>query len=221
MEDPTFLHQWHLSSIDTSTLAASAFGETLQKHPFSNLNFNPKTSMETSPTVIERPAQQHKNNSWNHNQSPQTSESRFGSCSNILSFVDSNYTSQLGLVKPKVEETLSPKIDSTTPADMLISQGTLGNQNFVFKACHEAKNIGTRSRLSQPHDHIIAERKRREKLSQRFIALSALVPGLKKVSNKVVSALFDIMIMSLLLFSFITLYVEHMLPYLDIKRKNS
>lgn len=30
-------------------------------------------------------------------------------------------------------------------------------------------------------DHILAERKRREKLSQRFIALSAIVPGLKKV----------------------------------------
>ncbi|KAK1316994.1 Transcription factor bHLH25 [Acorus calamus] len=29
-------------------------------------------------------------------------------------------------------------------------------------------------------DHIIAERKRREKLSQRFIALSAIIPGLKK-----------------------------------------
>lgn len=29
--------------------------------------------------------------------------------------------------------------------------------------------------------HIMAERKRREKLSQRFIALSAIVPGLKKV----------------------------------------
>ncbi len=31
-------------------------------------------------------------------------------------------------------------------------------------------------------DHIMAERKRREKLSQRFIALSAVVPGLKKVN---------------------------------------
>ncbi|KAL5710625.1 hypothetical protein ACHQM5_021165 [Ranunculus cassubicifolius] len=32
-------------------------------------------------------------------------------------------------------------------------------------------------------DHIIAERKRREKLSQRFIALSALIPGLKKMDK--------------------------------------
>lgn len=38
----------------------------------------------------------------------------------------------------------------------------------------------TRSPVSA-QDHVMAERKRREKLSQRFIALSAVVPGLKKV----------------------------------------
>ncbi|KAG6577330.1 Transcription factor basic helix-loop-helix 25, partial [Cucurbita argyrosperma subsp. sororia] len=32
-------------------------------------------------------------------------------------------------------------------------------------------------------DHVLAERKRREKLSQRFIALSALLPGLKKMDK--------------------------------------
>lgn len=32
-------------------------------------------------------------------------------------------------------------------------------------------------------DHIMAERRRREKLSQRFIALSAIVPGLKKMDK--------------------------------------
>ncbi|XP_038997745.1 transcription factor bHLH18-like [Hibiscus syriacus] len=32
-------------------------------------------------------------------------------------------------------------------------------------------------------DHVIAERKRREKLSQRFISLSALIPGLKKMDK--------------------------------------
>jgi len=33
----------------------------------------------------------------------------------------------------------------------------------------------------QCHNHIIAERQRRQTLSERFIALSALIPGLKKV----------------------------------------
>ncbi|KAI3451870.1 hypothetical protein Pfo_008535 [Paulownia fortunei] len=36
---------------------------------------------------------------------------------------------------------------------------------------------------SQTYDHIIAERRRREQLSQLFVALSALVPGLKKMDK--------------------------------------
>ncbi|KAK8962995.1 Transcription factor bHLH25 [Platanthera guangdongensis] len=36
---------------------------------------------------------------------------------------------------------------------------------------------------SHNKDHILAERKRREKLSQKFIALSAVVPGLKKMDK--------------------------------------
>ncbi|KAL0332392.1 UNVERIFIED_CONTAM: Transcription factor [Sesamum calycinum] len=36
---------------------------------------------------------------------------------------------------------------------------------------------------SQTYDHIMAERKRREKLSQRFLALSSIVPGLKKMDK--------------------------------------
>lgn len=36
---------------------------------------------------------------------------------------------------------------------------------------------------SQLRDHVIAERKRRENLNKLFIALSTVVPGLKKVPN--------------------------------------
>ncbi|KAG6409082.1 hypothetical protein SASPL_132114 [Salvia splendens] len=36
--------------------------------------------------------------------------------------------------------------------------------------------------LSSTH-HSLAEKKRREKLSQRFVALSALIPGLKKMDK--------------------------------------
>ncbi|KAL8528894.1 hypothetical protein ACS0TY_006384 [Phlomoides rotata] len=36
---------------------------------------------------------------------------------------------------------------------------------------------------SQTYDHIVAERKRREQLSQRFMALSTIVPGLKKMDK--------------------------------------
>ncbi|XP_074558110.1 transcription factor bHLH18-like [Curcuma longa] len=41
----------------------------------------------------------------------------------------------------------------------------------------------TTTTLSQAQEHIIAERNRREKLNQKFIALSALIPGLKKADK--------------------------------------
>ena len=48
----------------------------------------------------------------------------------------------------------------------------------------QKKKTSRRTRpASQTYDHIVAERKRREQISQRFVALSALVPGLKKVSS--------------------------------------
>lgn len=98
----------------------------------------------------------------------QTLEAQFISYPNLLSFDDSYQINQFGLVKPK-DEMVCPKNISKNSSDM-ISKGTL-----------EAKKIATRPKLSQPQYHIIAERKRREKLSERFIALSALVPGLQKV----------------------------------------
>lgn len=46
----------------------------------------------------------------------------------------------------------------------------------------ENKKMGSFARSSHhTQDHIIAERMRREKISQQFIALSALIPDLKKV----------------------------------------
>ncbi|KAL0450105.1 UNVERIFIED_CONTAM: Transcription factor [Sesamum latifolium] len=45
------------------------------------------------------------------------------------------------------------------------------------------KPISRVRRPSQTYDHIIAERKRREQLSQRFVALSTIVPGLKKTDK--------------------------------------
>lgn len=100
----------------------------------------------------------------------QTLETQFVSYPNLLSFVDLNQLNQLGLVKPK-DEMIGSQNNNATSSDM-ISQGTF-----------EAKKVATRPKLSLPQDHIIAERKRREKLSQRFIALSALVPGLQKMDK--------------------------------------
>ncbi|KAF2283834.1 hypothetical protein GH714_016376 [Hevea brasiliensis] len=60
------------------------------------------------------------------------------------------------------------------------------NQNYEIKASQRTTNKRPYSIARTPshaQDHILAERKRREKLSQRFIALSAIVPGLKKMDK--------------------------------------
>jgi len=58
-------------------------------------------------------------------------------------------------------------------------KGSLQKQNIVETT--KSQGQGTKRSLAHNQDHIIAERKRREKLSQCLIALAALIPGLKKV----------------------------------------
>ncbi|CAI9089856.1 OLC1v1024505C2 [Oldenlandia corymbosa var. corymbosa] len=61
-----------------------------------------------------------------------------------------------------------------------------GLENHVLKCTTSSLQRAKRS--SQPHDdyHIIAERKRRQKLNERFIAISTLLPGLKKMDKATV-----------------------------------
>ncbi|XP_042391256.1 transcription factor bHLH18-like isoform X1 [Zingiber officinale] len=65
-----------------------------------------------------------------------------------------------GVVKKKVEEA----------AEGSVSNGSRRSTPAKRTSAHN-------------HEHIMAERKRREKLSQRFIELSAIVPGLKKMDK--------------------------------------
>ncbi|KAJ7946824.1 transcription factor bHLH25-like [Quillaja saponaria] len=180
MEDLSFINQWHFNSVDEHSILplAAAFGENLQQS-FSHPNFN-----NHSHIGVNRPTKQLKTNSWCSSKNDQTSVPQFDSSSlNVLSFVNSNYINQMGTVKPKEEAECLNYTNNTMPSDVLISEGSFGNQNYVFKTCQGAKRISTNAKLSHNQDHIIAERKRREKLSQKFIALSAIVPGLKKMDK--------------------------------------
>ncbi|KAF2320733.1 hypothetical protein GH714_030400 [Hevea brasiliensis] len=187
MEEPSFIDQWPMNSIDDLSLLplVSAFGENMQHSLSHHPTFNLKSSMEASPNTIGtvRPSKQLKPNGFNSSKTtdynlpnPQADFSP-----NILSFANCTNPYQMGMVKPE-EEAVCFKNINTLPSDTLVSPG---NQNYMFKACKGSKRISTNnsSRHSQTQDHIIAERKRREKLSQRFIALSAIVPGLKKTDK--------------------------------------
>lgn len=84
----------------------------------------------------------------------------------------------------------SPKIisfeNSNTSSDFDFGSGisqihAYDDKSFLNNIKCEKKAATTMMRnQTQARDHVIAERKRREKLTQRFIALSSILPGLKK-----------------------------------------
>jgi hypothetical protein len=85
------------------------------------------------------------------------------SCSYILTFENEN-------PQPiKVEPPLKTKTKVVNSRKVNIQESNKKNGSFSKSTSHHTP------------DHIIAERIRREKISQQFIALSALIPNLKKV----------------------------------------
>ncbi|KAI4327283.1 hypothetical protein L6164_019763 [Bauhinia variegata] len=71
-----------------------------------------------------------------------------------------------------------------TKSSTLSSKGTLESQKNETRNSQECKRTNSVTRTpSHAQDHMIAERLRREKIAQQFIALSALIPGLKKMDK--------------------------------------
>lgn len=64
--------------------------------------------------------------------------------------------------------------------DVLVLDGSKRKWDIMIRHGTKRPSMGNSS-ASHNQEHVMAERKRREKLTQRFIALSAVVPGLKKV----------------------------------------
>jgi hypothetical protein len=169
MEDSTFPNGYGMEQFDflfeDFDIDQSISSES-DNTPKQQNNFSSSPPIETSDCrEISRPAKQLKTNSWN-------SSSTTSSNSMIISF-DSK------VVKPKHESD-----------ENMIFQSSFANRNNN-QYCTATNNDGqqTKKRVATSRtplhalDHVIAERKRREKLSQRFIALSAVIPGLKKTDK--------------------------------------
>lgn len=113
------------------------------------------------------------------------------------------------VVEKLVSKQLKSSMASTSSSSQIISfeNSNLGpnieaagsNGYLIFKSSHDETQscapkyeeevmiktrVGSKysSTPSYSQEHVVAERKRREKLTQRFVALSAVIPGLKKVS---------------------------------------
>ncbi|KAI7725840.1 hypothetical protein M8C21_014623 [Ambrosia artemisiifolia] len=166
MEDPSFSFQFPVNSfddhLDVASMSEARFGDNMnQIHAHGSVFDYYKPVMEPSP----RPAKQIKTSSWN------------SSISSDHSLMNPNHL----LVTAKEEMTVSSKINGGFASHL-----QFGNQkNSDFNPGYHGGVDGVKhnTKHSPAQDHILAERKRREKLSQRFIALSALVPGLKKMDK--------------------------------------
>ncbi|CAA2965171.1 transcription factor bHLH18-like [Olea europaea subsp. europaea] len=165
MDETGFLHHWPVNSLDDlSTVSISAAIGEGSYQSFSQQILNSKRAAE-----FTHSPKQLKQNTWPNPL-------------NNLNSMNSNFTNQIGMVKPK-EETWPSSCTLNFPNVSVFSQASCGTGNHVVKACPGNKRISTNDRLSRGQDHIIAERKRRETLSLRFVALSALVPGLKRMDK--------------------------------------
>jgi hypothetical protein len=117
------------------------------------------------------------------NVAPRTPSGEFGICSSIQGPDSSNnevhsVDMSAGCVR---ESSLSPSDRSSRKPECFPPVEMRVQRPPQLSVCRTPSPPNKTSGHTQ--DHIMAERKRREKLSQRFIALSAIVPGLKKVSN--------------------------------------
>ncbi|KAG6604087.1 transcription factor bHLH19-like [Cucurbita moschata] len=155
-----------------------------------------ENSVQTPPPP---PAKQPRTSgSWNNSSTTRqiASMAASSSSSHIISFGNSHSSSppasnklvgnngNYSNVKPKFEIGCEGNIDLSS----VIPQGSYENNpncspkydGVGMKRGASAMNYRT-ALVAQ--DHVIAERKRREKLSQRFVALSALIPHLKKMDK--------------------------------------
>ncbi|KAI3525525.1 hypothetical protein L1887_04375 [Cichorium endivia] len=175
MEDSFFNFQWSVNSIDDQLSSVVAFGDNTN-----HLNAHPPL-FEYNETVMEpssRPSKQLKSHNSDH------------SLMNRNHIHGSSYeaTNQSTIVKPKDESIVSSKGTIGFNCNNLPSSNSSNENYYVFnKGCQGSNGGGgskvTTTRITPYQDHVLAERKRREKLSQQFIALSALLPNLKRMDK--------------------------------------
>lgn len=193
MEEPTYFHQFPM---DSSYAAFQDLEfESITASPDESYSSGNKRFNSESPDYSFAPARPTKQpkteTTWSAYGTDLIASKASSSSSSpkIISFEHSNVSSvtssqpfhNMGaakVVKPKMESEFGENLDFAA----VISQGAYDDKSFLYNENKLAATATIRNQV-QARDHVLAERKRREKLSQRFIALSAVLPGLKKVPN--------------------------------------
>lgn len=172
-EDLSFFHQYPMDSLSS---------------PFDNFGFNFDNNYETTPNCL--PLETHPDNHYVAQTRP---------TKKIKTLSDTKQTNDpLIASNPKPSSYSSPQLISfenfnATP----VSSQQFYNHDYsdvkpkLEKRCNENKDFASNydnrtnqaRNTTQAKEHVLAERKRREKLTRSFIALSAILPGLKKMDK--------------------------------------
>lgn len=192
MEDHTFVNGYEMDSFGYSldelhfqSFSAESYSSYPDLSPKSTHNFTGSAIENPQTGGLGRPAKQLKTSSWNScTTDHMTSKAASSSSSQLISFENSNSPPPTSQKFYGLDSTIKTKTEAAAGCDRNLNFPTIiSPSSFEMQNCQAApKRAGAMTRTPlNAQDHVIAERKRREKLSQRFIALSAVVPGLKKV----------------------------------------
>ncbi|XP_021273896.1 transcription factor bHLH18-like isoform X1 [Herrania umbratica] len=202
MEDSTFLPQYQMMNpmdysfddLNFQSFSSESYSsyQNIDQKISSHNNMN-DSCIGASHQVddFQRPMKQLKTNSPNscitENIPPKASSSP---SSHIISFDNWNSSPAISQQYYGLDCAVKPKNEVGYDGNCiefpsnLIPQNAYKDQYCSPKYGQASKRVGSLTRTPlHAQDHVIAERKRREKLSQRFISLSALIPGLKKTDK--------------------------------------
>ncbi|KAE8722379.1 WD repeat-containing protein 5-like [Hibiscus syriacus] len=189
MDEYNIIHQCHMNSLAELATAddfATAMVEGNLKQSFSSESYSSYTKNAdtfSGSSSIETPdykPAKHLKTTRHVPIKPSSPTSQMLSFDNSTSLPSTSphhfYNIDNSFNNPKDETVSSGNMDFSPLVNT--NYGPKTNSNHGIKRTHSMTRTPS---LAQ--DHIMAERKRREKLSQRFIALSAIVPGLKKMDK--------------------------------------
>ncbi|KAD3067448.1 hypothetical protein E3N88_02438 [Mikania micrantha] len=168
MQDQGFLNQYQMNKpyhhlmedFSVESFSSDSYTET---PPFIDQSFQTHKRLEEPLANIKQPYNYKTANSINKKFPPTDQKSK----SKLVSDTPNTFTISFGDIKPK---------------DEILSFG----DSYGFIESGSKKVPTTIRNPIQVQDHVLAERKRREKLAQRFIALSTLLPDLKKMDKATV-----------------------------------
>lgn len=191
MQDPTSMKQYGMGSFDCSldelnfqSVSAESYSSYPDLNPKSTYDYNGLAIENTRITGLKRPAKQLKTSSWNSCTTDRiTSMAASSSSSQIICFENRSSAPPNSHQIYGLDCTVKAKNEALSDRNMNFPT-SISESSFEMQNCTPAHDrvpdTTTRTSL-RAQDHVMAERKRREKLSQRFIALSTILPSLKKV----------------------------------------